>query len=811
MQLGFIGLGLMGKPIAVNLIRAGFDVTVVNRSQGKVRELAGMGARAGASPADAARGADVIGLCLIDGDVVGPVLCGGNGVLDAARPGTIVLDHSTVHPEFARRMAAACAERGVIYLDAPVSGTGQVAWDGGLTVMAGGDADAFERARPVLDAVSANARLMGPVGSGSTAKLINNMVKDINQVAVMETFVLAAKLGMDCGALFEAMRRASAASRQLERAVPKILDRSFTRTTYVSTNVKDQEQTGWLIERAGIELPLRNAARDHWLRAAEQGLAEADSSESIKVLEREAGVEVAGALPVPPPAAGEAVAGPGAAAQRRDRGEKDAKLAFIGLGMMGRPIAENVVRAGLDVAVVNRSQGKVRELVALGAKPGATPAAAAADADIVALCLADEETIDRVMRGGEGVLSTARPGTVVIDHSTVHPEFARGLAASCADRGVTYLDAPVSGTGQVARDGRLTVMAGGDAEAFARVRPELDAISAHAFLMGPVGSGSLAKLMNNMTADVYQIAIMEAFVLAAKLGMDVDALFAVMQTASASTRQLGRIGPKILDRAFVQTSRLSGHARGQETVGMLARQAGIGLPLREVAADVWRRGVDAGLGPGDPAKAVTLYERAAGGRGAALGAPCPPPRRTDGMALRCGRDAPDGAARRAQRGGRGGVLLPRRLFLALLAVGKAHPERQAGAARLLPARRAQGPGVGRLPLAAAPVTVPFRVVVVLEAVPLREVHIAQGARDVERDERIAADAPAPRHDAPDHLSDPGDHAPLAGAARARHRRGAQALRGDAVPEIGHPLRILPQRPRIVSIDPDADLHRILAG
>lgn len=248
----------------------------------------------------------------------------------------------------------------------------------------------------------------------------------------------------------------------------------------------------------------------------------------------------------------------------------------------------------------------------MGAKAGATPAAAASDADIVALCLAGEETIDLVMGGEDGVLSTARPGTIVLDHSTVHPDFARGLAASCAERGAAYLDAPVSGTGQVAWDGKLTVMAGGDADAFAAVQPELAAVSAHAFLMGPVGSGNLAKLMNNMTADIYQIAIMEAFVLAAKLGMDVDALFAVMRTASASTRQLDRIGPNILDRAFAQTSRLAGHARGQETMGMLAKQAGIRLPLREAAADVWRRGLDAGLGPGDPAKAVTLYEQAAG-------------------------------------------------------------------------------------------------------------------------------------------------------------------------------------------------------
>ena len=296
MDIGFVGLGMMGKPIAINLLKAGHRVTVVNRSQGKVQELAGMGATPGVSPADAARGAEVVGLCLVGDAVVESVLCGENGVLAGAEPGTIVLDHSTVHPEFARRMEEECASRGVTYLDAPVSGTGDVAWGGRLTVMAGGDVAAFERTRFALDAVSANARHMGPVGSGNMAKLVNNMVKDINQLGVLETFVLGAKQGLDCGLLFHVMRNGASASRQLERILPKILDRSFEQTSYISTNIKDQELMAWMIRQAGLELPLRNAARDSWLYAAEQGLASADPPEAIKALEPIAGVEVAGDL-----------------------------------------------------------------------------------------------------------------------------------------------------------------------------------------------------------------------------------------------------------------------------------------------------------------------------------------------------------------------------------------------------------------------------------------------------------------------------------------------------------------------------------
>lgn len=296
MDIGFVGLGMMGKPMAVNLLKAGHNVTVVNRSQGKVQELAEMGATPGGPPADAARGKQVIGLCLVGDAVVESVLCGEGGVLETAEPGTIVLDHSTVHPELAKQMEEACASRGVVYLDAPVSGTGDVAWGGRLTVMVGGDVAAFERTRPALDAVSANARHMGAVGSGNMAKLVNNMVKDINQLGVLETFVLGAKRGLDCGLLFHVMRNGASVSRQLERILPKILDRSFEQTSYISTNIKDQGLMEWMIEQAGVELPLRNAARDSWQYAADQGLASADPPEAIKALESIAGVEVAGEL-----------------------------------------------------------------------------------------------------------------------------------------------------------------------------------------------------------------------------------------------------------------------------------------------------------------------------------------------------------------------------------------------------------------------------------------------------------------------------------------------------------------------------------
>jgi 3-hydroxyisobutyrate dehydrogenase-like beta-hydroxyacid dehydrogenase len=289
------------------------------------------------------------------------------------------------------------------------------------------------------------------------------------------------------------------------------------------------------------------------------------------------------------------------------------KMTFIGLGLMGKPIAINHVKGGTDLTVVNRSQEKVQELVAIGAKAGGTPAEASSEADVVALCLQGEEIIEQVLTGNDGVLSTARPGTIVVDHSTIHPETAKRFAEACTAKGVTYLDAPVSGTGKVAWDGKLTIMVGGDAEAFAKVQPLLEPVCVGSYLMGPVGSGNITKLMNNMIGDVNQVIIMETFALAAALQLNMDTLFTVLRSASADSRQLGRIGPKLLARDFAnQSSHLSGHHTSQGHMRWLADQVGLETPVRAMAEDFWKCGIEAGFGDGDPIEAIKMFEAQTG-------------------------------------------------------------------------------------------------------------------------------------------------------------------------------------------------------
>ena len=220
MRIGWIGLGRMGRPMAENLVRKGFDVAVQNRSQGKVSELAAMGATVGGAFDAMGAELDAVHTCLPHADVVREVVAGPGGLLDRPREGLVIVDHTTIHPDAARELAAAARERGAWFIDAPVSGSGPVAERGELTIMCGGDPDPFAKVRPNLEAMGKTIELMGASGSGAAAKVVNNVLMAANLAVAMEALVLASKAGLDLERLFDVVRTASGASRAWERNAP---------------------------------------------------------------------------------------------------------------------------------------------------------------------------------------------------------------------------------------------------------------------------------------------------------------------------------------------------------------------------------------------------------------------------------------------------------------------------------------------------------------------------------------------------------------------------------------------------------------
>ncbi|KAF0653181.1 beta-hydroxyacid dehydrogenase [Cyanobium sp. Copco_Reservoir_LC18] len=278
LSVGFIGLGALGAPMAANLLARGLALTVHNRRRDRELPLAAAGATRAATPAAAARGADVLALCLSDDAAVAAVLLGegGDGAVAAVAglaPGALVVDFSTIAPATSRAMAAALAGRGVAYLDAPVTGGTEGARAGTLAVLVGGAAADLERARPVLEAVGRTITAIGPVGAGQAAKAVNQVLVAGSYAAVAEALALGQRLGLPMEEVRQALVGGAAGSWALEHRGGAMLRGEFPLGFRLRLHRKDLAIALEAAAAGGLELPVADlvAAMEDDLIAAGHG------------------------------------------------------------------------------------------------------------------------------------------------------------------------------------------------------------------------------------------------------------------------------------------------------------------------------------------------------------------------------------------------------------------------------------------------------------------------------------------------------------------------------------------------------------
>lgn len=289
-RIGFIGLGLMGKPMAHNLLKAGFPLAVFNRSQSAMVELAAAGAAIATSPQQVAQQSDVVLTCLPDSPDVEQVVLGELGVLSGARPGMLYIDHSTIAPATARLIYDVLQQQGIAALDAPVSGGDIGAQQGTLSMMVGGEGAAFERALPILQAMGKNIVHIGAAGAGQVTKACNQIVVSMTVQAVAEALTLARKSGVDPARVRSALLGGFAQSRVLEVHGQRMLDRNFQPGFKLNLHRKDMNivlQTG-----KELNLPLLGAAQVTELMNAllAQGKGDLDNAALVTLYELLAGL-----------------------------------------------------------------------------------------------------------------------------------------------------------------------------------------------------------------------------------------------------------------------------------------------------------------------------------------------------------------------------------------------------------------------------------------------------------------------------------------------------------------------------------------
>ncbi len=286
MKIGFVGLGIMGKPMALNLLKAGHDLVVRNASPEAEQELAAAGASVAATPREVAAASDLVITMLPNSPHVREVALGPDGLIEGAHEGLTLIDMSSIAPLIAREVGEALAAAGVAMLDAPVSGGEPGAIAGTLAIMVGGEREVFDRYRDVLLQVGATATYVGPLGSGNIAKLANQTIVAVNIAAVAEALTLAVKAGADPAAVVEAIRGGLAGSKVLDAKAPMMLDRTFAPGFRINLHIKDLGNVLDTGHGVDAPLPLTAAVREMMTALSADGLAGDDHSSLVRYYEK---------------------------------------------------------------------------------------------------------------------------------------------------------------------------------------------------------------------------------------------------------------------------------------------------------------------------------------------------------------------------------------------------------------------------------------------------------------------------------------------------------------------------------------------
>lgn len=292
MKTGFIGLGIMGKPMAKNLMKAGYRLVVFDTNAAPMKELAAAGAETAASPKEVAEKCDVVVTMLPNSPHVRAVVSGPRGVIEGAGPGKTVIDMSSIAPLASREIASLLAEKGVEMLDAPVSGGEPKAIDGTLSVMVGGKKDVFERCYPIMKTMAASVVRVGDAGAGNVAKLANQIVVALNIAAMSEALVLAAKAGVQPDLVYQAIRGGLAGSTVLDAKAPLVMDRKFSPGFRVNLHIKDLGNVLETSREIGVPLPLTAAVMEMMQALKVDGLGDADHCSLVQHYEKMAHIEV---------------------------------------------------------------------------------------------------------------------------------------------------------------------------------------------------------------------------------------------------------------------------------------------------------------------------------------------------------------------------------------------------------------------------------------------------------------------------------------------------------------------------------------
>jgi 2-hydroxy-3-oxopropionate reductase len=275
---------------------------------------------------------------------------------------------------------------------------------------------------------------------------------------------------------------------------------------------------------------------------------------------------------------------------------KPTQLAFIGLGVMGLPMAGHLRAAGYALKVHTRTKSKATALRTKGATWAATPADATDGADVIFICVPDTPDVEKVLLGEDGVLKSVKKGAIVVDHSTISPSATRGFANQLAKKGAKLLDAPISGGDVGARNGTLSIMVGGDESAFRHVEPLLRHMGTTITYCGPSGTGQLTKLVNQILVSITNMAVCEALTFGKRNGLDLEKTIAALAAGAAGSWQLANLGPRMVKHDFKPGFTIDLQQKDLKIVLQAAEESNTSLPAASLVHQLFTAAQAAGHG-----------------------------------------------------------------------------------------------------------------------------------------------------------------------------------------------------------------------
>lgn len=290
--IGFIGLGIMGKPMAKNLLKAGYQLVVYDLNATAIKELVNSGASEGKSPSDVASQCEIIITMLPNSPEVIDVALGDNGIIHGAKSGSVFIDMSSIAPLVSKEISEKLLQQGVAMLDAPVSGGEPKAVEGTLAIMVGGDEETFNKVKDILGTMGSSVKLVGEIGSGNITKLANQIIVALNIAALGEAMVLATKAGVDPEKVYQAIRGGLAGSTAMDAKMPMILNGNFKPGFRIELHIKDLTNALDTARELGVPVSLTNQVLEIMKTLQRNGMGKDDHCGIIQYYEGQAEVEV---------------------------------------------------------------------------------------------------------------------------------------------------------------------------------------------------------------------------------------------------------------------------------------------------------------------------------------------------------------------------------------------------------------------------------------------------------------------------------------------------------------------------------------